>query len=143
MNAQTIIQELDTLDRIQKQIFMAYAKMFDEDSPQAFYLNYYELAWGQEPRYDGDPKAYPGHPNTTPEMWEKFLDLPEIYRYRTSKIAKLAEYDASKAMQSLGKNSENVSALKEIVKTSKALQGGKQQQTIIMSYVSPKVRSKQ
>ena len=44
--------------------------------------------------------------------------------------------------EALGKNSDNVSALKEIVKTSKALQGGKQQQTIIMSYVSPKVRTK-
>ena len=142
MNAQSIIQELDTLDRIQKQIFTGYAKIFDDNAPRSFYLNHYELAWGQTPRYDGDAKAYPGHPNTTPEMWEKFLDLPEIYRYRVSKIAKLAEFDAQKAIESLGKNSDNVSALKEIVKTSKALQRGKQQQTIIMSYVSPKVRAK-
>ena len=142
MNAQTIIQELDTLDRIQKQIFMAYAKMFDDNAPRSFYMNHYELADGQTPRYDGDPKAYPGHPNTKPEMWERFLDIPEIYRYTNSKIAKLAESDAKKALQSLGQNSESVPALKELIKSSKALQGGKQQQTIIMSYVSPKVRAK-
>lgn len=141
MNAVQVIEEMDTLDRVQRDVYLAYARIFDENAPTTLYLNYYELAWGQQPKYVGDPQAYPGHPDTKPEMWEKFLDLPEIYRYRTSKIAKLAEYDANKAMMTLGKNSDNVAALKEIVKTSKALQGGKQSQTIIMSYVKPKVRN--
>ena len=138
MNAVDIIQEM-SLDRIQKEIYLGYARILDRDMPESLYLNYFELAWGV-PQLYAEQETYPGNPNTTPEMWEKFLDLPEIYRYRTSKIAKLAEFDAQKAMQRSGANSDNVSALKEIVKTSKALQGGKQQQTIIMSYVSPKER---
>ena len=140
MNAKQVIQEIEGLDRIQKEIFLGYAEIFDRDQPDTYYMNYFELAWGiLSP--GGSQVIYPGNPNTTPEMWEKFLDLPEIYRYRTSKIAKLAEYDAVKAMQKLGASSDNVSALKEIIKTSKALQGGKQQQTVIMSYVTPKVRN--
>lgn len=139
MNARKVIEELDTLDRIQKQIFLEYADRFDQDTPKALYLNHYELAWGIHHPESGR-EIYPGHPDTTAEMWEKFLDLPEIYRYRTSKIAKLAEYDSVKAMQRLGASSDNVQALKEIIKTSKALQGGKQQQTVIMSYVTPKKR---
>ena len=138
MNAVDIIQEM-SLTRLEKELYMGYARIFDRDMPESLYLNFYELAWGVRPSYP-DQEVYPGNPNTTPEMWEKFLDLPEIYRYRTGKIAKLAEMDANKAMQRLGSNSDNVAALKEIVKTSKALQGGKQQQTIIMSYVKPKER---
>ena len=138
MNAVDIIQEM-SLSRLDKEIFLGYAHIFDRDMPESLYLNFYELAWGVRPSYT-EQEVYPGNPNTTPEMWEKFLDLPEIYRYRTSKIAKLAEMDANKAMQRLGASSDNVAALKEIVKTSKALQGGKQQQTIIMSYVKPKER---
>ena len=139
MNAVDIIQEM-SLSRLDKEIFLGYARIFDRDMPESLYLNFYELAWGVTPAYP-EQDVYPGNPNTTPDMWEKFLDLPEIYRYRTSKIAKLAEMDANKAMQRLGANSDNVAALKEIVKTSKALQGGKQQQTIIMSYVKPKERA--
>lgn len=141
MNAQDVIKDIDTLDRVQKQIYMEYARIFDDNIPHSYYMNYFELAWGIF-HPDSDREIYPGNPNTTPEMWEKFLDLPEIYRFRISKIGKLAEFDANKAMQRLGANSDNVQALKEIVKTSKALQGGKSQQTIIMSYVSPKVREK-
>ena len=138
MNAVDIIQEM-SLSRLDKEIFLGYARIFDRDMPESLYLNFYELAWGVTPAYP-EQDVYPGNPNTTPDMWEKFLDLPEIYRYRTSKIAKLAEMDANKAMQRLGASSDNVAALKEIVKTSKALQTGKQQQTIIMSYVKPKER---
>ena len=140
MNAVDIIQEM-SLERIEKEIFLGYARIYDRDQPETFYLNYYELAWGvpKDP-YNDRHEPYPGNPNTTHEMWEKFLDLPEIYRYRTSKIAKLAEMDASKAIKTLGANSDNVAALREIIKTSKAMQGGKQQQTVILSYVKPKER---
>lgn len=141
MNAQKVIQDLDTLDRAEKAIFMKLAEIFDNDTPAALYLDFYELAWGNHDKHpEGSIRHYKGNPQTSPRMWEKFLDLPEIYRYRTSKIAKLAEYDAIKAMQSLGNNRENVSALKEIVKQSKHLQGGKQQQRTIVSYVTPKRR---
>lgn len=140
MNAQQVISEMEGLNRMERQLYMEYARIFDQETPEALYLNYFELAWGIQLKESGRV-IYEGNPDTTPEIWERFLDIPEIYRYRTSKIAKLAEYDATKAMKNLGSNSDNVSALKEIIKTSKALQGGKQQQTVIMSYVTPKVRA--
>lgn len=139
MNAQQVINEMEGLDRIEKQIYSKYAEIFDRDTPEALYLNFYELAWGVVLQVT-EREVYPGNPETTPELWEKFLDIPEIYRYRMSKIAKLAEYDATKAMQKLGSSSDNVQALKEIIKTSKAMTGGKQNQTVVISYVTPKRR---
>lgn len=138
MNAQSIINDL-SLSRDEKQIFMFLARIFDEHTPQSLYLDYYELAEGREDEVD--PKNYyPGNKGTTPEQWEQFLEIPEIYRYRHGKIAKLMEYDAIKALQSL-KGKADVSALKEIIKHSKALQGnGNNKEKIILTYVRPKQR---
>lgn len=138
MNAQSIIREIENMPRDERMINLRLAEIFDRDTPISLYLDYYELSNGHPPTEMHAKDYYPGNPGTTPDQWEHFLEIPEIYRYRQGKIAKLTEYAATKALKNLNRNSDNVSALKELIKTSKALQGGNAQQTIIMSYVTPK-----
>lgn len=152
MNAQQVIQKLDNLERLEKEIMLGLAYSFDSMTPAALYMDYYELARGYSPeenryrRAHEQPEFY-GFENTTPEQWEAFLDIPEIYRYRHSKIAKLQEFAAIKAIKSLEAQGQTasasaVSALKEITKLSKQLsQNNQNKQKIIMSYVTPKQRS--
>jgi hypothetical protein len=129
MNAQSIIQDL-TLPRDEKQLMLGLAHMFDMNTPDALYMDYYELA----------EEA----PSTKPDQWERFLDIPEIYRYRTGKIAKLQEFAAIKAMKQLEQQgsipgASAVTALKELSKLSKQLNTNNQnKQKIILTYVSPK-----
>lgn len=154
MNAQEVIQKLDNVDRLEKQLLMHLAKNFDELTPAALYMDYYELARGFSPdenrnRRNADLPEFHGIENTTPEQWESFLDIPEIYRYRHSKIAKLQEFAAIKAIKSLEAqgqtaSSSAVTALKEITKLSKQLSSNNQnKQKIIMSYVTPKPHQKE
>jgi hypothetical protein len=140
MNAQAIIQEI-TLSREDRIILSHLAKLYDQYSPQVFYMDFYELARGRNLHYPKDhPEHFPGIPGTTPQQWESFLDIPEVFRYRNAKIAKQAEFDALKALQSM-KNKGDVAALKEIIKTSKQLQGNNQnKERYILTYVTPKLR---
>jgi hypothetical protein len=151
MNAQTVIQNLD-IPVMEKRVLTHLAKEFDDLTPQALYMDYYELARGyseqenKERGYKELPQFY-GIPNTTPEQWEQFLDIPEIYRYRHGKIAKLQEYAAIKALKSLeaqgqASSASAVTALKEITKLSKQLSTNNQnKQKIILTHVSPKTRT--
>ena len=131
MNAQSIIDDL-TLPRDERQILTYLSQVFDGNTPDALYMDYYELA-----------EKTPG---TTPDQWEKFLDIPEIYRYRTGKIAKLQEFAAIKAMKGLEAQgaipgASAVSALKELSKLSKQLNSNNQnKQKILLTYVTPKQR---
>jgi hypothetical protein len=152
MNAQTVVQNLNIPDRLEKQLTLHLAKAFDDLTPASLYMDYYELARGYSPeenrqRRASDLPEFHGIENTTPEQWESFLDIPEIYRYRHSKIAKLQEFAAIKAIKSLEAQGQTasasaVTALKEITKLSKQLSSNNQnKQKIIMSYVSPKERT--
>lgn len=129
MNAQSIIEEL-SLSRDERQINQRLAELFDRQTPDVLYMDYYELSQL--------------NPGTTPEQWEQFLDIPEIYRYRTGKIAKLQEFAAIKAMKSLESQGQSasasaVTALKELTKLSKQLNSNNtNRQKIIMTYVRPK-----
>lgn len=133
MNAQSIINDL-SLPRDERQIYAKLAQLFDENTPDVLYMDYYELA-----NYQG----------TTPEQWERFLDIPEIYRYRTGKIAKLQEFAAIKAMKVLEAQGQSasasaVTALKELTKLSKQLNSNNQnRQKVILTYVQPKQREVQ
>lgn len=141
MNAYSIIMDME-MQRDEKQIFLQLAKIFDRDMPQSLYLDYYELAYGNADKGVRVSEMYDGNQGTTPDQWEQFLDTPEIYRYRNGKIAKLTEYAATKALKNLSAGADT-SALKELIKTSKQIQGGQNAQTIIMSYVTPKQREPQ
>jgi hypothetical protein len=146
MNAQSIIADL-TLPRDERQILTKMAEMFDYATPESLYMDYYDLAPPQEgmKRHSDD---FPGFPGTTPEQWEKFLDIPEIYRYRTGKIAKLQEFSAIKAMKQLEAQgsipgASAVTALKELSKLSKQLNTNNQnRQKVILTFVSPKIYTK-
>jgi hypothetical protein len=153
MNAQQVIQKLDIPDRLEKQLLLHLAKAFDDLTPASLYMDYYELARGYSPdenrqRRNNDLPEFHGIENTTPEQWESFLDIPELYRYRHGKIAKLQEFAAIKAIKSLEAQGQTasasaVSALKEITKLSKQLSSNNQnKQKIIMSYVTPKPHQK-
>jgi hypothetical protein len=128
MNAQSIIKDL-TLSRDERLILSRLAELFDHNTPDALYMDYYELS-----NELGAPA----------DQWERFLDIPEIYRYRTGKIAKLQEFAAIKAMKQLEQQGQipgasAVSALKELSKLSKQLNSNSQnKQKILLTYVSPK-----
>lgn len=124
MNAQSIINDLQ-LKRDDKLILMRLAKLFDENTPTALYLDYYELA---------------EQLGATPHQWEQFLDIPEVWRYTKGKIAKLQEFAAVKAMKKL-ENDPSAASLKELIKTTKSLGSGQQREKIILTYVKPKVRT--
>ena len=137
MNAKSIIMEMEDLPYDQRQVYMLLADIFDQGMPNTLYLDYYELANGTTIYQHGDPRNYEGNEGTTPEMWERFLDLPEIYRYKRGKIGKLGQYDAEKAMQSL-KGRSDVNAIKEILKAAKMMADGQQREKVILTYVKPK-----
>lgn len=137
MNAQSIISDL-TLSRDDKLILQRLAKLFDENTPHVLYLDYYELAHGNK-LHPSDPQHFAGFAGTTPEQWEKFLDIPEIFRYTRGKIAKLQEFAAVKAMKRL-ENDPSAANLKELIKTAKNMNTGTQREKIILTYVSPKRR---
>lgn len=139
-NAESIIRDMEELDPSEKQIFLYLASIFDRDAPNTYYLDYYELAEGTSIYMKEDSRYYEGNPKTKPEQWERFLELPEIYRYRHAKIGKLGEFDAIKAMQSL-KGRPDVNAIKEILKYSKLMaSGSSNREKIILTYVHPKIR---
>jgi hypothetical protein len=129
MNAQKIISDM-SLPRDEKMIFARLAEIFDRNTPDFLYMDYYELT-----EYS---------PGTKADQWEQFLDLPEIYRYRTGKIAKLQEFAAIKAMKQLEQQGQipgasAVTALKELSKLSKQLNSNNQnKQKILLTYVRPK-----
>jgi hypothetical protein len=154
MNAQQVIQKLDITDRLERSLLTELARHFDALTPSALYMDYYELANGFSEHTNRENRArnlpeFHGIPNTTPEQWEAFLDIPEIYRYRHGKIAKLQEYAAIKAIKSLeaqghSASASAVTALKEITKLSKQLSSNNtNKQKVIMSYVTPKRREPQ
>lgn len=129
MNAKTIINELDIPNNDKLQL-NKFAFLYDMNTPDALYQTPYELAEVNH--------------GTSPEEWERFLDIPEIYRYRHGKIAKLQEYAAVKALKQLEAQGTSgstgaVSALKEIANLSKQLQANNSnKQTVLLTYVSPK-----
>lgn len=137
MNAKTIIEDVEEMPYDQRQVFMHLADIFDAGMPNTLYLDYYELANGTTIYEERDPRHYKGNPGTTPEQWERFLDLPEIYRYKRGKIGKLGQFDAEKAMQSL-KGRSDVNAIKEILKSAKMMADGQQREKVILTYVRPK-----
>jgi hypothetical protein len=138
MNAKSIILEMEDLKPDDRQVYLNLADRFDAGMPSTLYLDYYELAEGTKSYTEAHPHYYEGNPGTTATQWERFLDLPEIYRYKRGKIGKLAEFDAEKAMQSL-KGRTDVSAIKEILKAANMLAGGTQQrEKVILTYVKPR-----
>ena len=130
-NTQSIIQNLE-LPRDERQIFEQMARLFDQHTPDFLYLNPYELAEATSVKAD---------------YWDRFLDIPEVFRYRHAKIAKLTEYAAIKAMKGLEAAGQSpgagaVTALKEIASLSKQLNSGQNnRQKIILTYVKPKERT--
>ena len=137
MNAKSIIMDAEDMPYDDRQVFMHLADIFDQGMPNTLYLDYYELANGTTIYQHGDSRRYEGNPGTTPEQWERFLDLPEIYRYKRGKIGKLGQYDAEKAMQSL-KGRSDVNAIKEILKAAKLMADGQQREKVILTYVRPR-----
>ena len=137
MNAKSIIMDMEDIPYDQRQVYMLLADIFDSGMPNTLYLDYYELANGTTIYQQSDPRHYPGNPGTTAEQWERFLDLPEIYRYKRGKIGKLGQYDAEKAMQSL-KGRSDVNAIKEILKAAKMMADGQQREKVILTYVAPR-----
>lgn len=127
--ARDIINEME-MESTKKKLFRAYADRFDEDLKENLTLDYYDLA----EKYEG----------TDPDVWEEFLDLPEISRYRMAKIGKLQEFAAFKALRMLEDkalldNAGAISALKEILEKSKLIQQAtRRHQQIILTYVPPK-----
>lgn len=155
MSTEKIIQDLSFDERSEKQLYLSLARNFDKYMPQTLYLDPYDLANGEQRPYDDHdyltPRQRPfiGIQGTTPEQWDQFLDIPEIYRYRHARIAKLTEYSAIKAMKSLEQQGQSggqgaVTALKEIAQLSKQLNSGSSnKQKIILTYVKPKQRTKE
>jgi len=76
-----LVQELDLPEEMERM-----AVIFDQGMPDTLYMNHYELA---------------GMTGIPPEQWEDFLDLKEIQRFIQSKMAKLAETAARKAIREL------------------------------------------
>lgn len=124
-----IIRDMGGITFEQKQLYTYLAEQFDKNLPDSLYMNYYELAHVIE--------------RTNPDLWEGFLDLPDIYRYKQAKIAKLQEFAAVKALRELEnkallENAGAVSALKEILEKSKLIQEStKKKQQIVLTYIPP------
>lgn len=149
MSTLKIIKDL-TFERSEKELYLTLAQRYDQYMPDSLYLDPYELAYGEKRFNDErDRNRFNGVSNTTPEQWDSFLDIPEIYRYRHARIAKLTEYSAIKAMKSLEAAGQSagpgaVTALKEIASLSKQLNAGNNnKQKIILTYVKPKERQKE
>lgn len=125
-----IVRSMEGLSYEQKEIFSYLALQFDQHLPDSLYMNYYELAKVID--------------RTSPDLWEQFLDLPDIYRYKQAKIAKLQEFAALKALRELENKSlldtaGAVSALKEILEKSKLIQEStKKRQQIVLTHIPPK-----
>ena len=137
MRATDIINNTD-LPRDKKLVFLKMAMEYDKHMPDSLYLDPYELARGSR------ETGFPGVPGTTPELWEEFLDLPEIYQYRRIRLGKETENGAIKAMRELmiqglsSEGSRQVQALKEILNASKLLQNSnQQQQQVVLTFVPP------
>jgi hypothetical protein len=119
-----IIQDLELSPHI-KQVYQHMANLFQQNMPDALYLNYYKLE-----ELTGIHFA----------QWEDFLDIPEIDRYINSKIQKLIEFDAKAALKSLAQDktlsSQEITALKEVLTKSKLMKANQQQQqqVILMRY---------
>lgn len=124
-----IIRSMESLSYEQKELFSYLAEQFDKYLPKSLGMNYYELAQAVE--------------RTNSDLWEQFLDLPDIYRYRHSKIAKLQEYVAIKTLQELEQKSLSdtagaVTAAKELLEKSKLIQEStKKKQQIVLTYIPP------
>lgn len=124
-----IIRNMESISYEQREVFSYLANQFDKHLPDSLSMNYYELAAQIE--------------RTNSDLWEQFLDIPDIYRYKHSKLAKLQEFAAIKALRELENKSlldtaGAVTALKEILEKSKLIQEStKKRQQIVLSYIPP------
>ena len=110
-------------DRIQEKM----KETFEMHLPDSLFLNHYELA----EQFDG-----------TPQLWRDFLKNPENQRFIESELAAITEAAARAALQKLSSgnaNSNDISAIKQLLEKSKLLQEKQNtNQTIVMTYIPQK-----
>lgn len=96
-----------------------------KESERNLFLTYEELA-----------KTYK---NTTPTVWETFLDEPDVKQFVLQRTAKLTEINARKALRKLSNGSfeaQEVSALKSLIEASTILtKKANQHEHIFVSFV--------
>lgn len=121
---ENIINSLEISAQL-KQAYLHMAEVFEKHIPKSLYYDYYELETLT---------------NIPAVEWENFLDIYEIDLYVKSKIAKLADFGARKALFRLAQNENlstgDVTALKTIIENSKLLQQqqNQQQHIVLMRY---------
>jgi hypothetical protein len=76
--------EMEDLTPDDRQVYLNLAERFDAGSPTTLYLDYYELALGttgvmRSSFLQSEPLV----------QWERFLDIPEIYRYKRERLENL------------------------------------------------------
>lgn len=104
-------------------------KLFKQQLPESLYMSSYDLH--SEIR------------DFSQEEWEHFLDSPDTQRFIESKMAKLTEVNARKAVHRLGTTtgfaSQEVTALKEIIEKSKLMQQGQNRRPkVVLTYIPPR-----
>jgi hypothetical protein len=147
VNLIDVVDKLESLDDIQRSNYRKMARHFDQYMPASLYMDFYELAKGGKV----DDETYvPSLDGFSSEMWEDFLDVPEVFQWRQAKIGKLLEFGATKALRALQKkglepgNTAQVQALRDIIDRAKTLQAGQnRRRRVVLSFVSPKIYDKQ
>lgn len=121
-----IVKSIEGLTPTVRQAYIRMAEIFEEKMPDSLYMNFYELA--EITDMDAD-------------VWEQFLDLTEVTQFIKAKVAKLAEYEARKALNRLANDqlsSQDVQAVREILNSSKLLQQNLNQKPQVVLTFIPK-----
>jgi hypothetical protein len=110
-------------DRIKEKMYQT----FEDNLPNSLYMDHYTLA----EQFDG-----------TPKMWRDFLKDPENQRFIESELAAITEAAARAALQKLSSgtaNSNDISAIKQLLDKSKMLQQNQNsQERIILTFIPKK-----
>lgn len=121
-----IVKSIEGLTPTVRQAYIRMAEIFEEKMPDSLYMNFYELA--EITDMDAD-------------VWEQFLDLTEVNQFIKAKVAKLAEFEARKALNRLANDqlsSQDVQAVREILNSSKLLQQNLNQKPQVVLTFIPK-----
>lgn len=121
-----IVKSIEGLTPTVRQAYIRMAEIFEEKMPDSLYMNFYELS--EITDMDAD-------------VWEQFLDLTEVNQFIKAKVAKLAEFEARKALNRLANDqlsSQDVQAVREILNSSKLLQQNLNQKPQVVLTFIPK-----
>jgi len=118
-----VIDRVEDLTPVLRNAYMGMAEVFDKNMPKALYMDYYELAELSE---------------ASPLAWEKFLDVFDVKRYISDKVAKMTEIAARKTLDRLANshlNASDISAIKEILSNAQDNQKSNELPQVVFTFI--------